>query len=456
MTPLSPQDQMFLLIERRNQPMHVGSLMLFTPPADAGEHYLQELSAWARSFTQAQPPFNQRLIKHLGVWFWEEDKEFDLEAHFHHISLPKPGRIRELLAIVSKLHSGLLDRAKPLWEFYIIDGVEDGRIAVYSRIHHALVDGVAAMRMMQKGLSSDASDRSIAPVWAIPPRARKAPENAIEAVTKPISKAAKVANIVRAQASTWPKVTREIYKSIRARNSDADYVSVFQAPRTLLNQPISASRRFAAQSWSLDRVKAAGKRHKATLNDVLLSMCASALRRYLQDLDALPDKPLVAMVPMSLRRDDSEAGNQVGVVLANLATHLADPLERMDAIARSVQNSKERFASMSQLEIMNYVSTALAISGINMATGIAPTWQAFNIVISNVPGPRETLYWNGAKLEGIYPVSIAMDGQATNITVVSYADKLEIGIIACRRTLPHMQKLLQYLEEGLAELENAA
>ena len=453
MTPLSPQDQMFLLVERRNQPMHVGSLMLLSPPPDAGPNYAQELADWARSYTKAQPPFNQLLTYKLGLPFWTDDTEFDLEAHFHHISLPKPGRIRELLAIVSKLHSGVMDRAKPLWELYIIDGVEDGRVAVYSRIHHALVDGVAGMRMLQRSMSPDPSVRDTVPFWAIPPRKRAPADGVVAQVTQPLSRAAKFAGIVKEQASTWPTVAREIYKSIKARSSDADYVSVFQAPRTILNQPISASRRFAAQSWHLPRIKAAAKRHNATLNDIVLAMCAAAVRKYLIELNALPDKPLVAMVPMSLRKDDSEGGNQVGVVLANLATHLPDPLERLDAIARSVQNSKDRFATMNQLEIMNYVATAMAVSGINMATGIAPTWQAFNIVVSNVPGPRETLYWNGAKLEGIYPVSIAMDGQATNITVVSYAEKFEIGIIACRRTLPHMQKLLQYLEDGLAELE---
>jgi diacylglycerol O-acyltransferase len=455
MTPLLPPDNMFLLLENRNQPMHVGSLMLLSPPPKSAANYAQTLADWALSYRHAQPPFNQKLTKRFGLAFWQDDTEFDLEAHFQHISLPKPGRIRELLAIVSKLHSGMLDRAKPLWEIYIIDGVEDGRVAVYCRIHHALIDGVAGMRMLQKSMSADPKARDAVPFWAMPPHKRVAPEGVIANVTAPISKANKVMGVIREQAATWPRVTKEIIKSIKARNSDADYVSVFQAPRTILNQPISASRRFAAQSWALPRIKAAAKKHNATLNDIVLAMCASALRQYLIDLNALPDKPLVAMVPVSLRKDDSEAGNQVGMVLANLATHLSHPLERLEAIARSIQNSKDRFASMSQLEIMNYVGTALAISGINMATGMAPTWQAFNIVISNVPGPSETLYWNGAKLEGIYPVSIAMDGQAANITVMSYAEKFEIGIIACRRTLPHMQKLLAYLEAGLVELEGS-
>ena len=180
MTPLSPQDQMFLLVERRNQPMHVGSLMLLSPPPDAGPNYAQELADWARSYTKAQPPFNQLLTYKLGLPFWTDDTEFDLEAHFHHISLPKPGRIRELLAIVSKLHSGVMDRAKPLWEIYIIDGVEDGRVAVYSRIHHALVDGVAGMRMLQRSMSPDPSVRDTVPFWAIPPR-KRAPADGVVA-----------------------------------------------------------------------------------------------------------------------------------------------------------------------------------------------------------------------------------------------------------------------------------
>lgn len=453
MKPLSLPDQMFLLLERRNQPMHVGSLMLLTPPPDAGPDYVQRMVETFEKATVAQPPFNQRLSYKLGVPFWVEDKDFDLEAHVQHLTLPKPGRIRELLSLVGKLHSGLMDRAKPLWECYLIDGIEDGRIAVYSRIHHAMMDGVAGMRMLQKSFSTDPDMRGVPPFWALEKPKRET--SMVEQVTKPISKAARLAATMKAQAATWPKVSTELVKSIRSRGKDPDFVSVFQAPKTILNQRISASRRFAAQSWQLERFKAVSQRHQCTLNDAVLAVCASALRKYLDELGALPAEPLVAMVPMSLRRDDSDAGNQIGMVLANLATQIADPLERLAAIGRSVQNSKTRFADMTQLEIMNYVGTAMSISGINMATGIAPTWQAFNIVISNVPGPRQTLYFNGAKLEGIYPVSIAMDGQATNITVFSYVDKLEIGIIACRRTLPHMQRLLKYLEEGLVELEQA-
>lgn len=449
MKPVSVMDVGFLLGERRNQPMHVGGLMLATPPKKAAADFVEKLKAEALSHTAAQPPFNQKLVKRAGVWFWADDTEFDVESHFHHMSLPKPGRIRELLALVSSLHSNLMDRTKPLWEIYLIDGLDDGRVAIYTKIHHALVDGMAAMRMLQKATTAT-PDEAIIPLWAMPPRQRK---NAAAIKASPIAALMQSAIQSRAQLSSVPKVMGEVYKSIRARKSDPDYVSVFQAPRTIFNQRISGARRFAAQSWPLARIKAAGKKHGATLNDVVLAMCASALRRYLLDLHALPEKPLVAMIPVSLRKDDSEGGNQVAMVLANLATQLSDPLERLDTIVRSVNNSKERFARMTQNEILSYLGVVMAAHGVNMALGINPGWQAFNIVISNVPGPKEVRYWNGARVEGLYPVSIVIDGSALNITLNSYANNLEFGLIACRRTLPHMQKLLQYLEDGLAELE---
>jgi diacylglycerol O-acyltransferase len=407
----------------------------------------------AKAATVAYPPFNQRLQRRGGMWFWDEDREFDVESHFYHLALPKPGRIRELLALVSKLHGNLMDRTKPLWETYLIDGLEDGRVALYSKIHHALVDGVAANRMLMRQMSESPDDRSLTPLWAMERKKREAAED--ENKTGPFAVMAQAMAMAREQLGALPTVAREVVRTIRARK-DPDNVTTFSAPRSILNQRISGARRFAAQSYSFKRMRTAGKALGATVNDMALAMCASALRRYLQDLEALPEKPLVAMVPVSLRRDDSDSGNQVAMVLTSLATHIADPRERFDSIFRSMKNSKERFARMSQLETMNYLAVIMAPSSLNMATGIAPTWQPFNITISNVPGPKKTLYFNGARMDGTYPVSIVLDGQALNITLTSYGDDMEIGLIACRRTLPHMQKLLQYLEDALVELEGLA
>src|SRR5882724_1064050 len=172
MKALTVNDQMFLWLERRNQPMHVGGLQLLRPPAGAGPDFFAKISERARQFTSAQLPFNQRLVRKLGRWYWDEDRDFDLEVHFKHLALPQPGRIRELLALVSKLHSSLLDRERPMWELYLIEGIEDGRAALYSKIHHALVDGVAAMRMLQRAMSEDAK-ADLIPLWAQPPKKRE-------------------------------------------------------------------------------------------------------------------------------------------------------------------------------------------------------------------------------------------------------------------------------------------
>jgi diacylglycerol O-acyltransferase len=447
MRALGPIDQAFLWLERRQQPMHVGGLMLFKIPADADANFIQEVAAQFKAVSPPVRPFNQR----LEGMFWEEDEEFDLEHHFRHIALPDPGRVRELLAYVSQEHSALLDRAKPLWECHLIEGIEGNRFALYFKMHHAVIDGVAGMRIAQKSLSFDPNVKAVTPLWAITRDKRP------KAETTALNNFAETINRLRHQASSVPKVAKELYQAIRASyEKDPDYVSVFQAPRSILNQRVSGSRRFAAQSYDLPRIKAIGKKLGVTLNDVVMAMCAGALRTYLLDFNALPRKPLIAMVPMSLRQDDSDAGNQITMILANLGTHLADPMQRLDIIHRSVQNAKDRFSRMSPSEIMAYSALVYSICGLNLMTGLAPKLQAFNVVISNVPGPKEPMYWNGAELDGFYPVSIVLDGMALNMTLTSYVDSLEFGLIACRKALPSMQRLLGYLDDALDELEQAA
>lgn len=454
MKALSPNDQLFLLLERRNQPMHVGGLLLIKPTGDQKEAGIAKLASHMRTFAQAVPPFNQRLYFRFGMWFWGEDNEFDLEAHFIHLSLPKPGRIRELLDLVSKLHAGQMDRAKPLWEAYLIDGLEDGRIALYVKVHHALVDGVACMKMLQRSMAETPEITDLPPFWANPELAGHS--RRAESQDGVATMVGKVVDTAKTQLLSLPRVVKEVGKSIwQTTVADPDFVSVIQAPRSAINRRITASRRFAAQSWDLQRIKDCASDLDMTLNDVVLAMCGSALRKYLLDLKALPARPLVAMVPVSLRQEEV-TGNHLALLLADLATDTEDPVERIEKIARSVNESKKRFASMSQAEIINYVAAMMGISGINMITGIAPKIQAFNIVISNVPGPKHRLYFNGAEVDGVYPVSLLVDGQALNITLNSYADKLEFGLLACRRTMPSMQKLLHFLEEGLVELESAA
>ena len=454
MKPLSPADQLFLWLEKRQQPMHVAGLQLFSYPEGAGPRYIRDLVEHMRSFNEPQSPFNQRLVSRFGQYFWETDKQFDLDHHFRHRALPKPGRIRELLAYVSSAHSNLMDRERPLWEVHLIEGVQGRRFALYTKVHHSLFDGIAAMRMGSRALSDSPDVLDLPPVWAMPPRQRKTPHlpNPVEVATG----LARFTGGVGKQVATLPAVLGEIAKVARKSKRDPNFVSFFQAPPSLLNSKITGSRRFAAQSWCADRFKAIAKASHATLNDVVLAVCGSALRNYLISQQALPDKPLIAMVPVSLRRDDSTEGNQIAMILANLGTEVADPTLRLERVKASVQEAKCRYKAMSPAEILNYTALMMAPAAVQLLTGLAPGLQPFNVIISNVPGPKEPLYWNGARLTGMYPVSIPVDQVALNITLTSYAGQLEFGLTACRRTLPSMQRLLDYIENGVQELEVAA
>jgi diacylglycerol O-acyltransferase len=455
MKALGPVDQLFLLIERRQQPMHVAGLQLFSYPPGAGDDYVQEVAEQMRSFTKPQAPFNRRVVTKLGRPYWEDDPQLDLEHHFRHEALPRPGRIRELLSLVSAEHSNPLHRERPLWEAHLIEGLSDRRFAIYTKVHHAMMDGISAMRLSTRSFTTDPNLRDMPPVWAVPPRKRLANE-APDAELESTRALARLAQGVQKQLSTVPVVMREVMKLSQRALRDPDHVSIFQAPQCMLSEHITGSRRFAAQSYSLSRIKAVSRLYGATLNDTVLAICGGALRSYLLSHGALPDDPLIAMVPVSLRQDESTGGNQIAMVLANLGTHIEDAAERMRAVRASVEEAKARTAQMTPEERLNFTALMLSPTFLQVLTGLAPQLLAFNVVVSNVPGPREPLYWNGARMLGMYPVSIVFDRMALNITLTSYCDSLEFGLIGCRRTLPSMQRLLDYLERAIGDLEVAA
>ncbi|WEI03667.1 wax ester/triacylglycerol synthase family O-acyltransferase [Acinetobacter johnsonii] len=445
MRPLHPIDFIFLSLEKRQQPMHVGGLFLFQIPENAPAGFIQNLVADIRNSKSIPiPPFNNK----LNGLFWDEDEEFDLDHHFRHIALPQPGRILELLTYISQEHSSLIDRAKPLWTCHIIEGIEGNRFAMYFKIHHAMVDGIAGMRLVEKSLSQDPNAKSIVPPWCVEgPRAKRLKE-------PNVSRFKKIMNGVMGQLGSTPRVMYELSQTVmKDMGRNPDYVSSFQAPSSILNQRVSSSRRFAAQSFEFDRLRHISKSLGVTINDIVLAICSGALREYLLSQDALPKKPLIAMVPASVRDDDSSMSNRITMILANLGTHKEDPLERLAIVRRSVQNAKEKFKRMNSNQILNYSAFVYSAAGLNIASGLLPKRQAFNLVISNVPDPREPLYWNGARLDALYPASIILDGQALNITMTSYLDKLEVGLTACRNALPKMQNLLTHLEEEIQRFE---
>jgi len=451
MTPLGPTDAMFLWGERRHQPMHVAALQLFTTPEGAGPDYAGELVASMRQHAQALPPFNQRARFRFGHWFWEEDRDFDIHYHVRHSALPRPGRVRELLSLVSRLHGSLMDRTRPLWEAHIIEGLADGRIAFYVKVHHAMFDGVAAVRMMQAVLTEDPKEMR-PPAWAHELPRRMPSTSSSDPAPGPTSL---LLSALRAGAEIVPGIGSGLWEIIRSAHTNPADAQPFQAPPTLFNVPISGSRRFAAKSYSLSRLRGIGKSAGATVNDVTLAVCSGALRRYLQANDALPDKPLIAMVPVSVRSAGEEGGNRVTMLLANLATDVADPTERLRRIVESTTMAKERMSKMTRLEQMAHAAAMGAPIGPSILTGHARRRPIFNVVISNVPGPKKTLYMNGLRLDEAYPLSIPIDYLALNITISGYRDQLGFGYTACRRSVPALQRMLDHTDESLRELEAA-
>lgn len=452
MERLSATDNLFLWFERRHQPLHVAGLQIYRFPDDAGPRFMRDLAEYLRMFQQPTPPFDRRLVTRWTGYHWEHDERFDIEHHFRHVALPKPGGPKELLSFVSAEHSNLLDRSRPLWETYLIEAMHGRHFALYTKIHHALVDGVSAMRLGMQMLSTDPQQQNMPPIWQLPPRQRNGHHGESGGV---FSQFSALAHLIGNQVRAVPVVVNALVKTVQHARQNPELAHVFTAPVCKLSQPITGSRRFSAQSFPLARLKALAMALDGTVNDVILAMCGSALRSYLYYHDELPERPLVAMVPMSLRNDDSVGGNQVAVILANLATHVSDPLTRFRVIQNSVNEGKARFACMTPEQIVDYTALMLAPTGLAVLTGMMPEWLAFNVVISNVPGPREQCYWNGARLEHMFPVSAIVNHMALNITIIRYQDKLEFGVVGCRRTLPSLQRLLTHMEQALEALEQA-
>lgn len=449
---IAPLDSLFLVGEAREHPMHVAGLQLFEPPEGAGPDFIRELYADLIARDDISATFRKHpaeIFGGIGNLTWAVDRDLDLEYHIRRSALPSPGRVRELLELTSRLHGTLLDRHRPLWESHLVEGLDDGRFAVYTKIHHALVDGVSAMRRMRLALTTDPSDHDVRVPWGR--NDRRAPRGAGgDALARLMKNTESFAESVVALGPSTVRLARKGF-------FEQQLTLPFEAPKTILNVPIGGARRCAAQSWAMDRIMGVKKAAGVTVNDVVLAMCGGALRAYLLELNALPDRPLIAMVPVSLREDDSSGGNQVGALLSNLATDTDDPAKRLRAVSESMRANKDVFSSLPQLQrlaLSAFNVSPLLLSSLSPALGTAAP-PPFNLVIANVPGAREPLYWNGARLDGNYPLSIALDGQALNITVSTRAGFMDFGLVGCRRSVPSLQRLLGHLEDSLAGLERA-
>jgi hypothetical protein len=394
---IDPPSLAFLLAENRNQPMHVAGLQLFETPEGAAPEYARELFESALAVEEIAPLFlkrPRRSIGTLGQWVWAEDRAFDIEHHVRHNALPQPGRVRELLELVSRLHSTMLARERPLWECHIIEGLADGRLALYTKLHHALVDGVSAMRLMQSVLSTDPDERDMALYFSAAAAGRRRPKQATD--------------------------------------------------HNLAEVPVEAVR--TALGLASD---AAG------LPGALVRTLAKGVRNETSAISLHAPRP-VGLNAKQSHIASAEGGNAVGAVMVRLGTDLPDPADRLASVHESMTTGKDALASMTPMQILAMTAIGMAPAVVLPALrlqGIAR--PPFNLIISNVPGPRQPQYLNGARLVGTYPVSIPIQGMALNITCNSYADDMAFGLTGCRRSVPHLQRLLTHLDDELAALEKA-
>ncbi|WP_067673362.1 WS/DGAT/MGAT family O-acyltransferase [Nocardia miyunensis] len=444
---LNPIDALFLTAESREHPMHVGSLQIFERPAEQGTDFVRSLYSELMSATPVRPRFRRRQRRVLGSFssvVWAHG-EIDLEYHLRRCALPQPGGTAELLDLVEHLHGTLLDRHRPLWEGRIIEGMAQDRLALYVKMHHALIDGVSAQRLLQRSLTDDPFATRIRAPWTV---SRTEPDPDVpESLWQQVRHA-------------LPRLITEVggvRGTVRAL-TEGKLALPLSAPPTMFNVPIGGARSIAVGSWPMERVNAVRRATGATVNDVVLALSAAAVREYLLKRNALPDKPLIAMVPVNLRRtgDAELEGNLIAALLCDLGTDIADPAQRLAAISTSMRESKRVFTELPRLQALALSALLMSPLGLTFLPGFQALPRVpFNLVISNVPGPRKPVYLQGARLEHNYPLSIPFDGQAMNITVTSTADSFDVGIVGCRRAVPQLPTLIDHLDNALTELEHA-
>ncbi len=476
---LSGIDASFLYLETPETPMHVAGLTYFELPIGFTGSFYQHFRRFFESRLHTIPIFCKRLapslydLDHPG---WVDADDLDLDYHLRETVLPSPGTGEQLEEVIGRLHANTLDRSRPLWQFYVITGLENGQGVLYSKVHHAAIDGGAGMAINKALYDVSATPRDVPPP---PPKAASAgatpsSPTAVDPV-KGISDI--MGNMMRQQLrmlQTASEIGTAMTNAFLAKPGEAgpralstlqrmvSQLPTLDAPRTPFNATITRERSYAARTVSLSDAKAIAKASGTKLNDVVMGICAGALRRYLQEKGQLPDKPLIAGVPISLREaGDTRQNNQVSGMLCSIATDIADPVERLRAILKSSSESKQIAGTFRDVvpQDFAFVGAPILLQLVMLVygrSGLADKLpMPMNVTISNVPGPPMPLYCAGAKVTALHPVSIPAHGAALNITVQSYIDALNFGLTADRRAVPDVGKLGDYLVDAASELKKA-
>jgi WS/DGAT/MGAT family acyltransferase len=456
---LKVNDSAWLYAESHRTPMQVAMLATFSVPEDQPD-FVGDLFARWREVREFHPPFNY-LLRAAPVPSWQElaDDQIDLDYHLRHSALPRPGSQRELGVLVSRLHSAKMDRRYPLWECHLIEGLEGGQWSMYMKVHHSQIDGVGGIRLLKRMLSADPDAREMLPPWAIGTRGPD--QSGMPArVSEVPEKRAKQGSPIQLALQEGRKVVSSLgrtYAESVVGRADPGRAVPFRTPKTLFNGRIHTPRRFATQHYPIDRLRDAATATGGSLNDVYLTICGGALRRYLIEMDALPVEPLIANVPVSVRAGEGAGvGNAITFLYSTLGTDVADPVDRIRAIQESTRLGKQRLPEVGGLAMDAYTAVLMAPFLGQAILGFGGHGRpASNVVISNVPGPAEPRYLDGSPLEEIDPVSLLFNGQALNITAVSYAGQFNIGFTGDRDSIPSLQKIAVYAGEELDALEAA-
>ncbi|HMC16824.1 MAG TPA: wax ester/triacylglycerol synthase family O-acyltransferase [Albitalea sp.] len=466
MEHLSSMDASFLHFETPETPMHVGSLMLFDLPESYEGDYCEDVKAMLAKRLHLSAVLTRKLAPmpfELAEPVWIDDDDIDLDYHVRSVTLRRPGTLAQLHQLISRLHSTLLDRSRPLWEMVVIDGLENGQVAFYSKAHHSGVDGKAGVELAKVLYDISPQMREVAP-----PRRKRdggyqlgVAELLQAAVANSARQYRKVAELLPTAAKALGAAAK-VLASQRTPKGERT-LNLGLAPKTIFNDSITNQRSYSTLSLPLADLKALGTRVGGTVNTIVMAMCSSALRRFLSERELLPKESLIATVPVSLRgADDSSMNNQVSGIRVDLATDIAGLPERFKAIHASSEAAKAVVR-----ELKPVLGVDMPVTGAPwLMTGLASLYgrsrlarrlpQVGNVLISNVPGPAMPLYMAGARMTHYYPVSIPYHGTALNITVQSYAGSLEFGLTACRRVLSQEEsyELIGYLRDALEEIRS--
>ncbi len=459
MKKLSPLDYTFIALETPESPLHITALQIFEIPKGHRGNFVADLVKQLLERREVAAPFNYKLRPALvGLPSWEELDYVDLEYHIRHNALPKPGTLHELWHLISRLTARLLDRSRPLWEMHIIEGLQGNRFAIYTKMHHAFIDGATGVRLMRAVLSESPEDKEVRALWDTQettrrPRRRKAPAG-------PVEQFVKTAQLVQSQFKMVPDLAGLLLRRglQNAGIRPGHLATPFTAPRSPFNAPVSAARRNAGVSLPLSRMKATGKAVGATLNEVLLATIDSAFNRYLREHGKLPEKPLLAETAMDLRKSGSEtkSGNVVAVLFLNLGDPDADPVTRLRQVHQSSRATKEEAQEMSPTSLILFTMLPQFVAQMADKLGFADNLPPIaNILVSNVKGIDKPQYLNGAYLQATYTAPPIAPGMAMTIITASYVDSMDIGMSSDRDAVPDLEQLAAYIGEAFDELEAA-